>query len=215
MISFMGGPMKKSHNSNGRPKGSGCGPARPLTSTEVKILFGSINGKRGSYYRAMIAFGLYAGFRCSTITGLTRGDVITNGKCRDFICLSKHRQKNKRSKRYPIAKAGIAIIQEYIDTMSREEQLDSEKPLFPSYRGGGFIPKNSASRMITNLIKSAGLEQVSSHSLRKGFSLKLLTAGYGLETIKTALDHKHLSTTLHYLGNIQPKANTAVLNLNY
>ena len=208
-------PMKKSHNSKGRPTGSGCGPARPLTPTEVKILFGSISGKRGPYYRAMIAFGVYAGFRCSTICGLTRGDVISKGKCRDFICLSKHRQKNKRSKRYPIARAGIAIIQEYIETMSRDEQMDAEKPLFPSFRGGGFIPSNSASRMITNLLKSAGLEQVSSHSCRKAFSLKLLTDGYGLETIKTALDHKHLSTTLHYLGNIQPKANTAVLNLNY
>jgi len=215
MIYIVSRPMKKSHNSKGRPTGSGCGPARPLTPTEVRILFGSISGKRGPYYRAMIAFGLYSGFRCSTITGLTRGDVISGGKCRDYICLSKHRQKSKRSKRYPVAKAGIRIIQEYIDTLSPEAQGQSEKPLFPSFRGGGFIPPNSSSRMITNLLKSAGLDQVSSHSLRKGMAARLLSSGYGIETIKTTLDHKHLATTLHYLGNIQPKADKAVLDLNY
>jgi len=69
--------------------------------------------------------------------------------------------------------------------------------------------------MITNLLKSAGLDQVTSHSLRKGMAARLLSGGYGIETIKTALDHKHLATTLHYLGNIQPKADKAVLNLNY
>lgn len=207
---------KNSHNPNGRLAGSSGGAARPLTSTEVRILMGSFSGKRRHYYRAMCAFGLYAGFRCSTITGLTRGDVIEGGKCRSFVFLSKHRQKSGRSKRYAVAKAGMEIIQEYIDTMTPEEQVQSELPLFPSFRGGGFIPPNSSSRMITGLIRKAGITgNITSHSLRKSLARQLLEQNVSLPVISSILDHKNLQTSIRYLGNITPKADTTVQNLTF
>jgi integrase/recombinase XerD len=120
--------------------------------------------------------------------------------------------KGKRSHTYYISSTGKEILKSYVKTI---DITDRNAPLFPSPRTKGFISANAGAQLVKNLMKKAGIEDASSHSCRSTFARKLLDNGVGIETISRALSHKHVNTTISYLGNISPNVENAVSNISF
>jgi integrase/recombinase XerD len=109
-----------------------------------------------------------------------------------------------------IAPVGQKIIQEFVDN----NELYAEDFLFSSIRGGK-IATTSMSRLITNLMRKAGINDTSSHSARKSYATGLLSLGLSLPQISSCLNHAQISTTIRYLGNHEPDIKNAVKNLKF
>jgi integrase/recombinase XerD len=202
----------KNKQSRGRKLGSGNGSARPLTDNEVRQLFASIYGKHGHRNRALVSLLFHCGMRCGEASGLSIGQLrAPNGKVRDSIVIAGVNMKGKVSHRYYVSNVGKLIIGEYLNLLSG----DDSEPLFPSPKTGKLMTANSVSRLVKNIFRNAGIDDASSHSGRSTFSRKLLDCGVGIEVISKCLAHKNLSTTISYLGNLQPNAQNAVSGIQY
>jgi len=150
--------------------------------------------------------------RIGTIANLAVGDVVDpSGKCRSEICIAANREKSKRSHRYYISNQGVEIVNDYLATISSE---DASRPLFPG-RSGSFMTQPSASRLVANLLIKAGIENNSSHSLRKTFARSLLDAGVSVPAISRALAHRSVQNTIRYLGEHEAQVSSAVARLAY
>jgi integrase/recombinase XerD len=203
----------KTNIRKGRPVGSGKGSARPLTDKEVKILYGVCFGKNGLRNQAIITLQLHAGMRVNECFGLNIGQITDlQGNIKSSIIISSTNMKGKRSHTYYISSTGKEILKSYVKTI---DITDRNAPLFPSPRTKGFISANAGAQLVKNLMKKAGIEDASSHSCRSTFARKLLDNGVGIETISRALSHKHVNTTISYLGNISPNVENAVSNISF
>lgn len=213
MVSFMV-QGTKTYQHSGRPKGSGSGAAEPLKRDEIRRLFGVCIGSRGLRNRAFVALGLHAGMRVGTVKGLQVADVIgLDGKCKASICISGDREKSKRSHRYYLTPQGRQLVNDYISGLNVHELAD-DAPFFPG-RNGGFMTQPSASRLVANLLEKAGIENQSSHALRKTFARGLLDAGVAVPAISEALNHSSIQTTVRYLGDHKAEVRNAVENLSF
>jgi|15BtaG_2_1085339.scaffolds.fasta_scaffold02146_11 integrase/recombinase XerD len=198
---------------SGRPIGTGKGSARPLSIREVRSLYSSCLGRNGIRNQAIITLQLHAGMRVGEVFGLSLSQVCNKeGKVKASIIISGRNMKGKTSHTYYLSNMGREILKGYISTI---DTSNPEAPLFPSPKSQDFISPNSGAQLVRNLIKKAGIEDASSHSLRSSFARKLLDKGVGIETISKALAHKNLSTTVSYLGNIAPKAENAVMDITF
>lgn len=198
---------------SGRPTGSGKGSARPLSSREVRMLYGACYGKNGLRNQAIITLQLHAGLRINEVVGLRLKQVIDNtGKIKGSIIISGRNMKGKKSHTYYISNTGKEILKTYIQSI---EINDLDAPLFASPRTNGFMSANAGSQLMKNLMVKAGINDASAHSCRSTFARKLLDNGVGIETISRALSHKNISTTVIYLGNIAPKVENAVCNISF
>jgi len=220
MYFIMTSAQKKIQNSSklrGRPKGSSY-PASPLTISQIKDLYNSCYGKHGHYLRAFITFGLYSGMRVGTIARLTVNQAIdANGKVRDRIIVQADDEKSKSTHTYHLAPNGKRIIQEYVDYLIRDNPLKAnDTPLFPSRKSGKCLGPSSASRMISNLLKKAGIEQNSSHALRKTFATTCYTdLGLGVIELSKLLNHSTVNQTQNYIMNLQPNITKALSGMKY
>jgi integrase/recombinase XerD len=216
MFFYMTNANKNIHSQSnpvGRPRGSSY-PAQPLSNAQIRTLYGSCFGAYGLYHRAFISFGLFAGMRVGSIAKLTIGQVLdSHGNIRDHIVFQSTNEKSKRTHSYTLAPKGKQYIKEYINTLTG---FNLVSPLFPSKRGGGFMNPSSASRMVTRLLLHAGIEQNTSHSLRKSFARACyVDLSLGIYEISTLLSHSSIETTKIYLGNLQPNIEKALSNLSY
>lgn len=197
----------------GRPIGTSY-PSTPLTNTQVRTLYGSCFGFYGYYHRAFISFGLYAGMRVGSIAKLTIGQVVdSHGSIRDRVVFQASEEKSKRTHSYSLAPKGRKYIEEYIKTLTI---VSPDAPLFPSKKGNTFMKASSASRMVSKLLKDAGIEQNTSQSLRKTFARACyVDLSLGLAECSMLLSHSSIETTKIYLGNLQPNVDKALINLRY
>jgi integrase/recombinase XerD len=201
----------------GRPKGTSY-PASPLSIPQINKLYNSCYGKHGQYLRAFITFGLYSGMRVGTIARLSVNQVVdANGKVRDRVIVQASDEKSNKTHTYHIAPNGKLIIQEYIDCLVRVNTLsENDTPLFPSRKGGKTLSPSSASRMISNLLKKAGIEQNSSHALRKTFATTCYTdLGLGVIELSKLLNHSTVNQTQNYIMNLQPNITKALSGMKY
>ena len=196
----------------GRPSNSSKGSARPLTDREVNQLMNTCYGKHGLRNRAIIALQIHCGMRINEVMALSRLQVVNpNNTIKDSFVITGSNMKGKTTHRYFISSVGKLILGEFL---VNTESNDIDGPLFPSPKTNGYMSANAGAQLVRNLMKKAGLD-TSSHSGRATFARKLLDNGVGVETISKCLAHKHVQTTISYLGDLRVNAGNAVANINY
>jgi site-specific recombinase XerD len=202
----------KNNPKRGRPVGS-SNPTYILSNNQIRNLYNVCCGKFGLRNRAIISLGLHSGARIGTITGLTCDQLVDkHGKCRPSYIVQANNEKSNRVNRYYISRQGQKFIQDYINSI----EIINGKPLFPSSRTGGFMTANSGSRLIARLLKSADIDDNSSHFMRKQFSSTLYTKhSIGIVELSTLLNHTNISNTRKYIQGLQPNIENAMKNLSY
>jgi len=182
--------MKRSMQTQAAPKW--------LTKLELAKFFHAIesvkNEKKKARDLAICRLMAQAGLRVNEVTALSPFD----------ICLEKRREnvtirdgKGDKFRIVPLNKDLIESLENWM-VYWKEKNSDAYSPLFFSERSSR-ITDRGIRYMITSYAKSAGLIDVSCHTLRHTFCKNLANAGVRLEQIAYLAGHESIETTKVYL----------------
>jgi len=208
----------------GRPRGTG-GRAEELTQDQIHRIDKCLTGTRHELRnRAIFYLGLGSGMRISEIIGLEIGDVADRHRVRGRIVLEhpalrqrsararhkspKHSTKStpkrrgaannaKRSRTVAVSKQAVKHLQEYLDSLTARPRPAA--PLFPSQtRPRRPMTSTNAIMILRRMFLAAGVENASSHSLRRTHANTLRRNGVDLKVIQEQLGHSSLAITERY-----------------
>ncbi|MBA2733553.1 MAG: site-specific tyrosine recombinase XerD [Acidobacteria bacterium] len=173
------------------PQGNAYLP-RFLTEAEMERLLTApdVSTDEGIRDRAMMEVMYAAGLRVSELVGLKRTDVNL-----DAGLVACH-GKGSKERRVPIGKSATRWLQQYIGVRARSGKGNNPH-LFLSGMGTS-LTRNNAWAMIKRHASSAGLANVSPHTLRHSFATHLLQHGADSRSVQALLGHSDISTTQIY-----------------
>ena len=179
---------------------AGC---RALTEQEIYMVYDALKNKRD---RLLFVLGVRTGFRISEILALRVKDVYRDGRALDRVKVLKRFLKEKKgSRELPIHSHAQVLIEAYARDLTTDH-------LFPS-RMGGTISRFTAHKILKDAFAKAGLKgNLATHSMRKSFAKKVYRSlGYDLVSLRDALGHSHVGTTMDYIQANEDAINRAVL----
>ena len=184
-------------------------PISVLDDDEATTLYETLMNWNNIKQKAAIAIFLLAGFRRGEVCGLEWKDVDFVNKtitvARSVIFIKGHgliekSPKSESSKRkIGIPATLVAILQEYREFWLKMREMcgdyikESDK-LFTTERGDTMNP-NNLMHWLDTMLKQAGLEHHSLHSLRHTNITLQLLAGVPLVTVSARAGHSKVSTT--------------------
>jgi integrase len=182
-------------------------PIRDLGKiTEMKMI---LNGK-GGRDRLLFIMGINTALRISDLLSLTVGDVMDDeGQILKTVELKE--RKTRKTRRFPLNESVRNALSDYL---AERQCRNASEPLFPSQKGGS-LGRNHAWRIMNAAGKSAGLENIGAHSLRKTFAYhvyKMTDGDIGL--VQKLLNHSAATITLRYIGIDRERMDKAFLDLN-
>lgn len=164
---------------------------RVPTKEQINAIIDSINNPK---HKAEIALLYSSGIRVSELCRLHCEDIY-HSKNNIYISPSKN-----RSDRYAVlSEKAYGLLCSYI--RSSYPEASKKSWLFPGQKDESHICEQSVANVFQNALSTLQLseEGYTLHSLRHGFGLHLYEAGTDLMTIKEAMGHKSLSSTMTYL----------------
>jgi integrase/recombinase XerD len=139
--------------------------------------------------RALIEIMYAAGLRVSEACGLRTGDVEL-----DTALLSCH-GKGSKERRIPIGKSAVHWVQRYLAI--RKQFGNEAKPELFLHRGRA-ITRQTAWAIIKGYAATAGVPDISPHTLRHSFGTHLMQHGADSRSVQALLGHSDISTTEIY-----------------
>lgn len=189
---------------------------RFLTVEEIDRLLAApdISSDEGVRDRTMLELMYAAGLRVSELVGLKQAQVDMLGGV-----VNCH-GKGSKERRVPVGKSAIHWLQRYASVKAAYGQ--SPFPNLFLHRGKPLTRQNAWS-IIKRHADSAGLIDVSPHTLRHSFATHLLQHGADSRSVQALLGHSDISTTQIYThmtdkhlraayDNHHPRARAAVTN---
>jgi len=180
--------------------------ARPLLDHEIVRL------TRGCSLRdrAICWCCLGAGLRAAETAALRCGDVGNDG------AVLVRDGKGGEPRIVYLSGQALEAVSQHRATL---EFTGEDDPLFPSRkkRRGRPAPMNptSAVDLIKHLMTERGIENASSHSLRRTHAQALEVRGVGIRIIQRQLGHRRIETTVEYLAAYPPGHREAVRTLEF
>ncbi len=135
-----------------------------------------------------------SGLRVSEVSNLNIEDLMIED---GFLRVRKG--KGKKERIVPFGERAKQRLKEYMvqrEILLRERGVETEA-LFVNKSGGRLSPR-SIERIVKDLGKKVGLEDIYPHMLRHSFATHLLERGADLRAIQEMLGHSSLSTTEKY-----------------
>lgn len=144
---------------------------------------------------AILELGYRTGIRAKSLAEITVKQVIgADGQIKKRCVLNSSQVKGKRSHTlYLTHPKLIAALEAYLAVRPDVEVAN----LFVSERGNAYSPRGM-SELVLNLMRKAGLDGTSCHSLRRSFCSNKLHQGADLVSLKALMGHRHINTTLIY-----------------
>ena len=139
--------------------------------------------------RAMIEVMYAAGLRVSELCGLRTIDVKL-----DAALLTCHGKGNKE-RRIPIGKSAVHWLQRYLSI--RKQFGNEAKPELFLHRGRS-LSRQTAWSIIKTHAATAGVPDISPHTLRHSFGTHLMQHGADSRSVQALLGHSDISTTEIY-----------------
>ena len=192
-------------------------PVAPeLTKKEInrvsKCLVGTRYEHRDRCYFFML---LYSGMRVGEPLQLKNEDVFSfSGNVRDFTII--HQTKSGKSRRIYFPQNLHNYIAEY-QASKHEDDTHDEASFFTSSQSRD-TPMSlvNATRLIKNAFVRAGLEEHSSHSLRRSTAVFLRRdVGLDVEVIREVLGHRDIRTTQRYFSASTIEASEGLSKLSF
>ena len=173
--------------------------AKSLTTAELERVLDYIaNNANAERNKLMLSFGVLAGLRVSEIAGLTLGDVLdTDGQVRSEIYLASHRVKHGHARTIFL---NTRLQQELADYLVTRTLKDANLPLFSTQRGArcAFSP-NTLTQYWHYLFSACGIDNASSHSMRRSFATQISSKGVGIRVLQKLMGHRSAQTTMVYI----------------
>ena len=181
------------------------GQARILSQKEIKDIFKLLATPRD---KAMFALGIYTGLRVSEIVTLRANQLFTEaGNVRHVLKVKRKKKKNTVYSDIPVHEKLKKILADYYD------QGKFETWLFPSEASAsGHLTRAAAHNILTKAFEPLGLDDASTHSMRRTCLTLMSRAGVPLRTIQEISGHASLSDLQAYL-DVDPDDKRRAINL--
>jgi integrase/recombinase XerD len=162
-----------------------------LTEDEINRLFAAPNvaTEEGIRDRAELEVMYACGLRVSELVNLKDPDVDLMAGL--IVCYGK----GSKERRVPLGKSAIHWLQQYAAVKAGYGK--STSPFVFLYRGRQFT-RQIAWAMIKRHAETAGIKNVSPHTLRHSFATHLLQHGADSRSVQALLGHSDISTTQIY-----------------
>lgn len=173
---------------------------RALTQDEEKRLLRVLSEDRlGPAFLVLLGTGLRRG----ELLALQWRDVdfeaktlrISKGLVRTGDGLKIQDAKTEKSNRIvPLAPALVEVLKEHRKKMFEEGNYGLDRPVFCTRNGTHIVPRN-LNRKFDQILRRAGIEDVTLHSLRHTFATRLLELGENLKVVQELLGHARIAVT--------------------
>ena len=158
----------------------------------------------------LFVLGINSGLRISDLLNLKIGDAFDGVHPKDRISLRE--QKTGKERDFPLGSTARAAICEYLQTM---DNVDADKPLFPSRKGESPISRQQAYRILNDAARQAGIkDKIGTHTLRKTFGYHAYKCGIDITVLQQLLNHSAPSVTLRYIGITRDDLDNVYKGLN-
>jgi integrase/recombinase XerD len=184
------------------------GQARILSPKEIKDVFKLLVTPRD---KAMFALGIYTGLRVSEIVTLRANQLFTEaGNVRNVLKVKRKKKKNTVYSDIPVHEKLKKFLADYY------EHSECDIWLFPSEAAAsGHLTRAQAHNILTKAFDPLGLEDASTHSMRRTCLTLMSRAGVPLRTIQEISGHASLSDLQIYLDVDPDDKRRAISLLRY
>ena len=170
---------------------------RVLDEAQQKILLESLELKERD--RMLILFCLRTGLRNAEVCGMNIGDIKKLGQIVTTLEVRATIAKNKIARRLPLVQDVRDALNDFLTwKIERNEQNDLNSPLFCTIRTKNRLAPRDFQRIMQSASEKIGL-RFTPHDLRHTFGTELYRATHDLESVRIALGHSSLDTTLIYM----------------
>lgn len=147
--------------------------------------------EKGDKYAIMFSLGINSGLRVSDVLTLQVKDVQN----KEHIIITE--KKTKKQKRFLLNSQLEKELAQYI----KEKDLRSDDYLIPSRKGKNKpITRIQAYRVLNEVGKGIGLEEVGTHTMRKTFGYHHYKKFHDVALLQDIFNHSSPSITLRYIG---------------
>ena len=141
--------------------------------------------------KAMLRLLYASGMRVSELVSLNLDDIIVDDGC--VRCFGK----GSKERLIPIVPAMVAIQEYMVDARPRLTSNNKETALFLNRRGER-LTRQGLWQILKRHAKTAGLSEITPHTLRHSFATHMLSGGADLRSVQELLGHANISTTQVY-----------------
>lgn len=169
----------------------------------------------------LFILGINVGLRVSDIVKLKLGEIVRNGKIKEYVVITE--KKTKKTKKFYIGKTVEKVIKEYV---AQYLELTDESYVFMSRKGENKpITRKQAYRILNGAAEQMGLVEhdennhiisgeIGTHTLRKTFGYHAIMNGISLRLLMDLFNHSSESQTLRYIGITEEQKKEVYLNSN-
>lgn len=170
---------------------------RVLDEAQQKILLESLELKERD--RMLILFCLRTGLRNAEVCGMDVGDIKKLGQIVTTLEVRATIAKNNIARRIPLVQDVRDALNEFLMwKIERNEKNELNSPLFCTLRTKNRLAPRDFQRIMQSASEKIGL-RFTPHDLRHTFGTELYRATHDLESVRIALGHSSLDTTLIYM----------------
>lgn len=182
-----------------------AGQARILSTKEIGGMFKVLSKNRD---KVLFAIGIYTGLRVGEIVSLRTDQLFSDaGNVRHVLKVKRTKKKNTVFNDIPIHPKLKKILTDYF----AEAELGAW--LFPSDESStGHLTRAQAHNVLTAAFDILGLDDASTHSMRRTCLTNMSRAGVPLRTIQEISGHASLSDLQAYLA-VDPDDKRRAINL--
>ncbi len=169
------------------------GQARILSTKEIGGIFKILSSARD---KVIFALGVYTGLRVGEIVSLRTNQLFSDaGNVRHVLKVKRTKKKNTVFNDIPVHTKLKKVLADYYD----EQELGVW--LFPSAAASaGHLTRAQAHNILTDAFETMGLDDASTHSMRRTCLTNMSRAGVPLRTIQEISGHASLSDLQAYLA---------------
>ena len=189
------GKLRENPTQNIRSPRIGKSLPKPISISEVRRLLeqpGKLTTLEARRDKAMLQLLYASGMRVSELTSLNLGDVdLGGGYVRCF-------GKGHKERLIPIHQQATSAVEEYLRETRPQLVHGSEEQAMFLNRRGERLTRQGFWQKIKEYSKSAGLADITPHTLRHSFATHMLSGGADLRSVQELLGHANISTTQIY-----------------
>jgi integrase len=163
---------------------------RYLNQPEIESL---IESAKGFYIDALIVTALHTGMRKSELFNLTWNDIDFDNRLITIQSKDDWNTKNYKPRTMTMTDILCETLREH--RHFKRELGEASEYVF-TYRGHKIV--DNIKKTLERVVKEAGLQGVTLHTLRHTFASQLAMAGVSLMDIKELMGHQSYETTLRY-----------------
>ncbi len=189
------------------------GKAKVLTSKEIQTVLKVLKTPRD---KTLFLTGLYTGLRISEIIAIEQLDVYTTrGGVRNVLKITRLKKKNTVYSNIPIHPKLREQLERYKKHLDEVVQQPTDWLFFAADDPTTHIGRIRAHNILTAAFQSVGIEDASSHSMRRTCLTNMSRAGIPLRTIQEISGHANLGQLQEYLAVDPADSHKAILSLKY